>query len=124
MAGGHLRIAALALLLFGAFFVSAFASAQDIDSNITSRTRQPAAIADQIANLKERAAFLGLYEKLDSESLFRRASTFLQEYPDSAFLASDDPLPSGSASVRRGAGIPRPSAAEVPCTTFCDGIWE
>src|ERR1035437_6894851 len=83
MTGGRLRSAALALLLLSALSVWA----QDIESNITARTRQPAAIADQIGDPRERAAFLGLYEKLNPDSLLRRASAFLQQYPDSAFSA-------------------------------------
>ncbi len=68
-------------------FTTLSVRAQDIDSNITSRTRQPGAIADQISDRRERAAFLGLFEKLDPSSLLLRATAFVQQYPHSAFLA-------------------------------------
>ncbi len=60
---------------------------QDLDANITSRTRQPAAIADQISDSGERAAFLELYRKQAPKDLLETATRFLERYPRSAFLA-------------------------------------
>jgi predicted CXXCH cytochrome family protein len=62
-------------------------SSQDIDANITSRNRGPAAIADQIRDPVERGAFTALFRKVDPREILREAEAFLAKYPDSAFLA-------------------------------------
>jgi predicted CXXCH cytochrome family protein len=61
--------------------------AQDLDSNVTSESRSPGKISDQITDPAERAAFLALYQKADPERLLGEAQAFLQQFPQSAFLA-------------------------------------
>jgi predicted CXXCH cytochrome family protein len=77
----------LAGVILGALWCTCIAPAQDIDSNVTSRHRSQAVIADQIRNPSERAAFVALYRKLDPAALLADAQAFLAKYPDSAFLA-------------------------------------
>jgi predicted CXXCH cytochrome family protein len=61
--------------------------AQDLDSNVTSGTRSPGRISDQISDPAERAAFIALYQTTDSRRLLTGAQTFLRQFPQSAFLA-------------------------------------
>jgi predicted CXXCH cytochrome family protein len=61
--------------------------AQELDANVTSRTRQSAAIADEIADAGERAAFIALFRKQDPAGLRRLSEGFLARFPRSAFLA-------------------------------------
>jgi predicted CXXCH cytochrome family protein len=59
--------------------------AQELDSN--GSTRSPAKISDQIGDPAERAAFVALYQKTVPRRLLAEAQDFLQEFPQSAFLA-------------------------------------
>lgn len=61
--------------------------AQDLDSNVTSGTRNPGKLSDQIADPAERAAFIALYQTTNSKRMLAEAQTFLQQFPQSAFLA-------------------------------------
>ena len=63
------------------------AFAQDLDSNVTSGTRSPGKISDQITDPAERAAFVALYQTTDSKRMLAEAQTFLRQFPQSAFLA-------------------------------------
>jgi predicted CXXCH cytochrome family protein len=74
--------------VFGFIFCIPMAAlAQDLDSNVSSGTRTPGKISDQISNPAERAAFLALYQKTDPKRLLGDAQAFLQQFPQSAFLA-------------------------------------
>lgn len=78
----------LPVILFGVFFGAAFPSAaQDIDTLVTATNRSPSTVADQIADPAERSAFLVLYRKQDPDTMLRAAKSFLQSFPQSAFLA-------------------------------------
>ena len=59
--------------------------AQELDSNGGSRS--PGKISDQISDPAERAAFVALYQKTDPKRLLSAAQAFLQQFPQSAFLA-------------------------------------
>ncbi|MGB8537408.1 MAG: hypothetical protein WCD57_13405 [Acidobacteriaceae bacterium] len=61
--------------------------AQDLDSNVSSGTRSPGKISDQITDPAERAAFIALYQRTDFKRLLTEAQTFLRQFPQSAFLA-------------------------------------
>src|SRR5690242_4544108 len=61
--------------------------AQDIDSNPLIQKKSVSSIADQIANTSERAAFLELFSLAPPEKMLARAQTFLDQFPQSAFLA-------------------------------------
>jgi predicted CXXCH cytochrome family protein len=63
------------------------AAAQDIDTVVTISNRNPSTVADQIADPAERAAFLSLYKYEDPENMLQAAQSFLQRFPQSAFLA-------------------------------------
>jgi hypothetical protein len=67
--------------------VTVAASAQDLDSNVSSGTRTPGKISDQITDPAERAAFFALYQTTDSTRMLAEARTFLQQFPQSAFRA-------------------------------------
>jgi predicted CXXCH cytochrome family protein len=71
-------------LLLGA---ATSASAQDIDTLVTTTNRNPSNVADQISDAGEKAAFLSLYKTGDSAAMLQAAKSFLQNYPQSAFLA-------------------------------------
>jgi predicted CXXCH cytochrome family protein len=59
---------------------------QDIDANITTQNRRPSAIADQISDASERAAFLILFQATQPEQRLDHAKSFLTRFPQSAFL--------------------------------------
>jgi len=59
--------------------------AQELDSNGSSRSQ--GSISDQISDPAERAAFVALYQKTDPRRLLGEAQAFLQQFPQSAFLA-------------------------------------
>jgi predicted CXXCH cytochrome family protein len=63
-------------------------AAQDIDSVVTDQNRTVPTIAEEIADLAERAAFLALYQTQDPQRVQSLTRTFLQQYPQSAFLAT------------------------------------
>ncbi len=63
------------------------AAAQDIDTVVTTTSRNPSTVADQIADPAERAAFLSLYNRKDPGEMLQAAKNFLQQFPQSAFLA-------------------------------------
>jgi tetratricopeptide (TPR) repeat protein len=59
---------------------------QDIDANITTGSRKPATVADQIADPAEREAFLALFEETQAKQTSERAHLFLARFPQSSFL--------------------------------------
>jgi predicted CXXCH cytochrome family protein len=63
-------------------------AAQDIDSVVTDQNRTVPTIAEEIADPAERAAFLALYQTQDPQRVQSVTRTFLQQYPQSAFLAT------------------------------------
>ena len=62
-------------------------AAQDIDTVVTTTTRNPSTVADQIADPAEKAAFLRLYNHRDPGEMLHASKLFLQDFPRSAFLA-------------------------------------
>jgi predicted CXXCH cytochrome family protein len=62
-------------------------AAQDIDTVVTITNRNPSTVADQITDPAERAAFLRLYIHRDPADMLNAAKSFLQDFPQSAFLA-------------------------------------
>jgi predicted CXXCH cytochrome family protein len=78
----------LPAILFGMLLsVAAPSAAQDIDTVVTTTNRNPSTVADQIADPAERAAFLRLYNHRDSAEMLQASKLFLQDFPQSAFLA-------------------------------------
>ena len=63
------------------------AAAQDIDTLVTTTNRNPSTVADQISDPAERAAFLNLYKIQDPGQMLLASKSFLQSFPQSAFLA-------------------------------------
>ncbi len=61
--------------------------AQDIDSVPSVQKRNFANLADQITDEAERSAFLQLFKPASSGEMRARAETFLNRFPQSAFLA-------------------------------------
>jgi hypothetical protein len=59
---------------------------QDIDANITTVSRRPATVADQISNDSERTAFLALFQATQPKEMLEQAQLFLTRFPKSAFL--------------------------------------
>lgn len=76
-----------AILLGMLLIAGAPAAAQDIDSVVTTTSRNPSTVADQIADPAERSAFLRLYQHRDPVEMLQAAKSFLQDFPQSAFLA-------------------------------------
>ena len=75
-------------ICFGMLFSAAIpVAAQDIDTLVTTTSRNPSTVADQITDPAERVAFLNLYKPQDTAAMLQSAKTFLQTYPQSAFLA-------------------------------------
>jgi Cytochrome c554 and c-prime len=62
-------------------------AAQDIDTLVTTTNRSPSTVADQINDPAEREAFLNLYKPQGAGAMLQAAKSFLQNYPQSAFLA-------------------------------------
>ncbi len=79
----------VAVLSLIAMFVCASQrlASQNIDSVVTSASRAPISIEDQIRDPAERAAFVALLGKQDPQKLLALARSFLDRYPQSAFLA-------------------------------------
>ena len=78
----------LPAILFGMLLsVAAPVAAQDIDTVVTTTSRNPSTLADQIADPAERAAFLLLYQHQAPAEMLQAAKSFLQDFPQSAFLA-------------------------------------
>ena len=92
--------------------------AQDLDSNVSSGTRSPGKISDQISNPAERAAFVALYQKADSRRLLSQAQAFLQQFPQSAFLAQVFEIAARSSfdlvDYKQGLAYARQSLALLP----------
>ncbi len=88
--GDH-RAAVQALLICSAagmlFCASQRMAAQNIDSVVTSGSRSPISIADEIQDPAERSAFVAILETTDPEKLLALSRSFLVTYPRSAFLA-------------------------------------
>ena len=83
-----MRVLVSALSLIGMLFCAGQRLAsQNIDSVVTSASRAPISIADQIQNPAERSAFVALLNKQDPQKLLSLARSFLDTYPQSAFLA-------------------------------------
>jgi predicted CXXCH cytochrome family protein len=61
---------------------------QDIDSVVTNQNRTVPTIAQEIEDPGERAAFLALYQTQAPQKVQSLTRTFLQQYPQSAFLAT------------------------------------
>jgi predicted CXXCH cytochrome family protein len=73
---------------FGALLSAAVpVAAQDIDTLVTTTNRSPSTVADQIKDPAERGAFLDLYKPQAAGAMLQAAKSFLQNYPQSAFLA-------------------------------------
>jgi len=73
---------------FGALLSAAVpVAAQDIDTLVTTTNRSPSTVADQIKDPAERSAFLDLYKPQAAGAMLQAAKSFLQNYPQSAFLA-------------------------------------
>jgi predicted CXXCH cytochrome family protein len=83
MRSGFLSAIFLGTLLSAAIPVAA----QDIDTLVTTTNRSPSSVADQISDPAERGAFLDLYKPQDAGAMLRAAKSFLQKFPQSAFLA-------------------------------------
>jgi predicted CXXCH cytochrome family protein len=78
----------LPTIVFGMLLgAGATAAAQDIDTVVNTTNRNPSTVADQIADRAERAAFLRLYQHRDPGDMLKAAKSFLQDFPQSAFLA-------------------------------------
>src|SRR5277367_1420889 len=78
----------LPAILFGMLLnVAAPVAAQDIDTVVTTTNRNPSTVADQIADPAEKAAFLRLYQHRNPAEMLQAAKLFLQDFPQSAFLA-------------------------------------
>ena len=75
-------------IFFGILFsVAVPVAAQDIDTLVTTTNRSPSTVADQISDAGERNAFLNLYKSQEAGAMLQAAKSFLQNYPQSAFLA-------------------------------------
>jgi predicted CXXCH cytochrome family protein len=83
MRSGFLPAILLGTLLSAAIPVAA----QDIDTLVTTTSRSPSTVADQIRDPAERDAFLSLYKPQDAGAMLQAAKSFFQNYPQSAFLA-------------------------------------
>jgi len=60
---------------------------QDIDANLSIENRSPSTVADQIADPRERQAFVALFQLAPPSQMLERATAFLERFPQSAFLA-------------------------------------
>src|SRR6202034_3499687 len=85
------RAAMHALLVYGAagilFCATQRLASQNIDSVVTSGSRAPISIADEIQDPAERSAFVTILETTAPEKLLALSRSFLLTYPRSAFLA-------------------------------------
>jgi predicted CXXCH cytochrome family protein len=83
-----MRVSVAALSLIGILlYASQRLVSQNIDSVVTSASRAPISIEDQIMDPAERSAFVALLGKQDPQKLLVLARSFLDSYPQSAFLA-------------------------------------
>ena len=82
------RVECISCILFFVCSVALPLAAQDIDSVVTDQNRTVPTIAQEIQDPGERAAFLALYQTQDPQRVQLLARTFLQQYPQSAFLAT------------------------------------
>jgi len=83
-----MRSGFLPAILFGTLFSAAIpVAAQDIDTLVTTTNRSPSSVADQISDTAERNAFLDLYKPQDAGATLQAATSFLQKFSQSAFLA-------------------------------------
>src|SRR5215469_2391364 len=94
------------------------ASAQDIATLVTTTNRSPSSVADHIADPDERAAFLSLYQGADAAAMLQAAKSFLEKYPQSAFLAQAYEVAADSsfdqADYRGGLAYARQSLVFLP----------
>ena len=83
-----MRSGFLPAIFFGMLMSAAIpVRAQDIDTLVTTTNRSPSTVADQIRDPAEREAFLKLYKPQAAGVMLQAAKSFLQNYPQSAFLA-------------------------------------
>jgi predicted CXXCH cytochrome family protein len=83
-----MRVSVAALSLIGVLLcVSQRLVSQNIDSVVTSASRAPITVEDQIRDPAERSAFVALLGKQDPQKLLALARSFLDKFPQSAFLA-------------------------------------
>lgn len=68
-------------------FSAGAALPQQIDAVPLVQNRSPSTVADQISDPAERAAFLALYKKTPPTEMLAHAQAFLQQFPQSVFLA-------------------------------------
>src|ERR1700677_4927042 len=74
--------------VLGSILCVALASfAQNLDSSVTSENRSSGKIADEISDQAEHSAFLSLSQTRDPAKMLDAARAFLQQFPESAFLA-------------------------------------
>ena len=82
------RVECIGCILLFACSVALRSAAQDIDSVVSDENRTVPTIAEEIKDPGERAAFLALYQTQDPQRVQSLARTFLEQYPQSAFLAT------------------------------------
>ncbi|MGA7626084.1 MAG: cytochrome c3 family protein [Candidatus Acidiferrales bacterium] len=73
-------------IFLGMLLTAGTSAAQDIDTVVTNTNRNSSTVADQITDPAERAAFLSLYKHRDPAGMLQAAKSFLQDFPQSAFL--------------------------------------
>jgi tetratricopeptide (TPR) repeat protein len=88
---GDGRAAMHAVLIYGSagmlFCATQRLASQNIDSVVTSASRAPISIADEIQDPAERSAFVTILQTTDPVKLLALSRSFLLTYPRSAFLA-------------------------------------
>jgi predicted CXXCH cytochrome family protein len=83
-----MRCRSLLAGVFGLMLIGVLRSpAQDIDTVVSPQNRKPATIAGQISDPAERAAFLSLYQHNNAQEMLAKSESFLEKFPQSAFLA-------------------------------------
>jgi predicted CXXCH cytochrome family protein len=82
-----LRVLTFLGIILLALDLAAGRLAQEFDTAITVESRRAVSIADEIADPKERKAFLQLYGEARPQRRAELAESFLADYPQSAFLA-------------------------------------
>ncbi len=77
----------LALSVALLFCADLWLTAQGIDSIVPSENRIPITIADDIPDHTERSAFTELLKRTEPQKVLKLSRSFLEKYPQSAFLA-------------------------------------
>jgi len=114
-----MRSGFLPAIFFGMLLSAAVpVAAQDIDTLVTTTNRSPSTVADQINDPAEREAFLNLYKPQGAGAMLQAAKSFLQNYPQSAFLAQAYEVAADSSFDQRdyagGLGYARQSLTYLP----------